>query len=123
LQIELRRIHSELGITIIFVTHDQEEALTLSDRIAVFNQGRIEQVGTPHELYEQPNTLFVARFIGESNALTGSVTQNTFTSAQGLTFPAPGAETGETLAIIRPERIRVAESDNSTLPRLSATVT
>lgn len=66
LQLELRRIHQEVGSTFIFVTHDQEEALTLSDRIAVFNNGQIEQVGTSRELYEQPKTLFVAGFIGES---------------------------------------------------------
>ena len=66
LQLELRRIHREVGRTFVFVTHDQEEALTLSDRIAVFNQGRIEQVGTAKELYERPASLFVAGFIGES---------------------------------------------------------
>ena len=66
LQLELRRIHREVGRTFIFVTHDQEEALTLSDRIAVFNEGRIEQVGTSKELYERPASLFVAGFIGES---------------------------------------------------------
>ncbi|MHA3684082.1 ABC transporter ATP-binding protein [Leucobacter sp. HY1910] len=66
LQLELRRVHREVGRTFIFVTHDQEEALTLSDRIAVFNEGRIEQVGTSKELYEKPASLFVAGFIGES---------------------------------------------------------
>ncbi|RKT56111.1 ABC transporter ATP-binding protein [Saccharothrix australiensis] len=64
---EIARMHRELGMTFLFVTHDQEEALTLSDRIAVFNHGRVEQVGTPSELYERPSTLFVARFLGESN--------------------------------------------------------
>ncbi|MFT4232721.1 MAG: ABC transporter ATP-binding protein [Leucobacter sp.] len=71
LQLELRRIHREVGRTFIFVTHDQEEALTLSDRIAVFNEGRIEQVGTSKELYEKPASLFVAGFIGESTMLYG----------------------------------------------------
>ncbi|WGD37023.1 ABC transporter ATP-binding protein [Lysinibacter sp. HNR] len=66
LQLELRRIHREVGRTFVFVTHDQEEALTLSDRIAVFNEGHIEQVGTAQELYERPSSLFVAGFIGES---------------------------------------------------------
>lgn len=67
---EIARMHRELGMTFLFVTHDQEEALTLSDRIAVFNNGKVEQVGTPTELYERPATLFVAQFLGESNVFT-----------------------------------------------------
>src|SRR3954451_12333450 len=73
MQIELKQIQRELGITFVFVTHDQEEALTLSDRIAVFNEGRIEQVASPIELYEQPATPFVAGFVGTSNLLKGPV--------------------------------------------------
>jgi putative spermidine/putrescine transport system ATP-binding protein len=69
LQIELKQLQQELGMTFVYVTHDQEEALTMSDRIAVFNQGRIEQVGTPAEMYEHPATTFVAGFIGTSNIL------------------------------------------------------
>ncbi|MEV6594848.1 ABC transporter ATP-binding protein [Streptomyces acidicola] len=72
LQGEIARMHRELGMTFVFVTHDQEEALTLSDRIAVFNEGRLEQVGTPTELYESPQTLFVAQFLGESNVFSGT---------------------------------------------------
>jgi ABC-type Fe3+/spermidine/putrescine transport system ATPase subunit len=67
MQVELKQIQRDLGITFIFVTHDQEEALTLSDRIAVFNNGRIEQLGTPSELYERPTSRFVADFVGTSN--------------------------------------------------------
>jgi putative spermidine/putrescine transport system ATP-binding protein len=67
MQVELKQIQRDLGITFIFVTHDQEEALTLSDRIAVFNDGRIEQLGTPFELYERPSSHFVADFVGTSN--------------------------------------------------------
>jgi putative spermidine/putrescine transport system ATP-binding protein len=73
MQIELKRIQQEVGITFIYVTHDQEEALTMSDRLAVFNQGRIEQVGAPAEVYERPRTRFVAGFVGTSNLLTGEV--------------------------------------------------
>ena len=69
MQVELKTIQGEVGITFIYVTHDQDEALTMSDRIAVFNEGRIEQVGTPVELYEQPATEFVAGFVGVSNVL------------------------------------------------------
>ena len=97
MQIELKRIQRDVGITFIFVTHDQEEALTLSDRVAVFNDGRIEQVGTAREVYEYPQTEFVARFLGLSNIL-----------------PAPVAEklTGTAAAIsIRPERVRLLEQD------------
>ena len=75
MQIELKQIQRDVGITFVFVTHDQEEALTLSDRIAVFNDGRVEQVATPVELYEQPATPFVAGFVGTSNLLEGRVAQ------------------------------------------------
>lgn len=111
LQIELRRLHRELGITVVFVTHDQEEALTLSDRIAVFNAGRIEQVDTPKELYERPATLFVARFIGESNALSGRVSGGGFLSDGGVRLPAPELPDGPAVAVIRPERVRVGAAE------------
>jgi putative spermidine/putrescine transport system ATP-binding protein len=73
MQIELKRIQQDVGITFIYVTHDQEEALTMSDRLAVFNHGRIEQLGAPADVYEQPTTRFVAGFVGTSNLLTGTV--------------------------------------------------
>src|SRR3982751_4081363 len=73
MQLELKQIQRDVGITFVFVTHDQDEALTMSDRIAVFNDGRIEQVGTPEQVYEQPSTPFVAGFVGTSNLLTGDV--------------------------------------------------
>ena len=73
LQIELKRVQTEVGITFVYVTHDQEEALTMSDRIAVMRAGRVEQLGTPEELYERPQTRFVADFIGTSNLLAGTV--------------------------------------------------
>ncbi len=73
LQVELKRIQVEVGITFVYVTHDQEEALTMSDRIAVMNHGRVEQLGTPDDLYERPKTRFVADFIGTTNLLCGSV--------------------------------------------------
>jgi spermidine/putrescine transport system ATP-binding protein len=73
LQVELKRIQTEVGITFVYVTHDQEEALTMSDRIAVMNSGRVEQLGTPEELYERPATRFVADFIGTTNLMVGTV--------------------------------------------------
>jgi len=91
MQVELKSIQREAGITFIFVTHDQEEAMRMSDRIAVFNQGRIEQLGTPHEVYEQPATAFVAGFLGVSNLISGD-------GAHGLVGRSD-------LVNIRPERI------------------
>src|SRR5258706_3914400 len=75
MQLELKAIQQEVGITFIYVTHDQDEALTMSDRLAVFNRGRIEQVGTPAEVYERPATPFVAGFVGTSNLLSGAVAE------------------------------------------------
>jgi putative spermidine/putrescine transport system ATP-binding protein len=69
MQVELKRIQTEVGITFVYVTHDQEEALTMSDRLAVFNEGRIEQVGAPAEVYERPASAFIAGFVGVSNLL------------------------------------------------------
>ena len=73
LQVELKRIQAEVGITFVYVTHDQEEALTMSDRIAVMHAGKVEQLGTPEELYERPATRFVADFIGSTNLLRGRI--------------------------------------------------
>ena len=100
MQIELKAIQHQVGITFIYVTHDQEEALTMSDRIAVFNRGRIEQVGTPADVYERPATAFVAGFVGTSNLLRGEVAERV--------VGRPGTFT------IRPEKIRLA--DPSELP-------
>lgn len=102
MQGELKRIQREAGITFIFVTHDQEEAMRMSDRIVVFNEGRIEQVGTPQQVYESPATRFVASFLGVSNLLDGALAE----AATG---------TQDTVSI-RPERIQL-KSPGSTLSR------
>jgi putative spermidine/putrescine transport system ATP-binding protein len=73
MQLEIRRLHRELGVTMVYVTHDQSEALTMSDRIAVFHQGRIQQIGPPEAIYDHPANAFVARFIGENNRVAGTV--------------------------------------------------
>jgi len=73
MQLDIRALHQRLGLTIVFVTHDQGEALTMSDRIAVFNKGKIEQIGTPRQVYDEPATRFVAEFIGETNLIDGTV--------------------------------------------------
>jgi putative spermidine/putrescine transport system ATP-binding protein len=99
MQTELKAIQRQVGITFLFVTHDQEEALAMSDRLAVFNQGRVEQVGTPAEVYERPRTVFVAGFVGTTNLLIGDL-------AERLTgTPGPAA--------IRPERIRLLPCDTA----------
>ncbi|QLJ02289.1 ABC transporter ATP-binding protein [Streptomyces sp. NEAU-sy36] len=112
MQVELKAIQREVGITFVFVTHDQEEALTMSDRIAVFEQGRIAQVGTPAEIYERPATPFVASFVGTSNLLDGEVAHR-ITGALG-TYN------------IRPEKIRVlkesAEADEPEHTTVTGTV-
>jgi len=95
MQIELKAIQKDVGITFLFVTHDQDEALTLSDRLAVFNGGRIEQVGSPAEVYENPATAFVAGFVGTSNLLTGDAAR-AIAGAEG-TFT------------VRPEKIHLAD--------------
>jgi putative spermidine/putrescine transport system ATP-binding protein len=97
MQIELKAIQQQVGITFIYVTHDQEEALTMSDRLAVFNKGRIEQVGAPAEVYERPATRFVAGFVGTSNLLTGAVAEAVIGRSGTFT--------------IRPEKIHLAEPD------------
>ncbi|SNY75386.1 ABC transporter ATP-binding protein [Paractinoplanes atraurantiacus] len=78
MQVELKQIQRDVGITFVFVTHDQDEALTMSDRVAVFDDGRVAQVGTPEEVYERPGTPFVAGFVGTSNLLTGEAARSVF---------------------------------------------
>jgi putative spermidine/putrescine transport system ATP-binding protein len=104
MQFELKRLHGTLGITIVYVTHDQEEALTMSDRIALMNRGRIEQLGEAAELYERPKSRFVAEFIGESNILEGSAEDGVFTTGSGLRVRADAAARGSALLVLRPEK-------------------
>jgi len=98
MQIELKAIQQGVGITFIYVTHDQQEALTMSDRLAVFNRGRIEQVGTPADVYERPATEFVAGFVGTSNLLTGE-TARAIVGADGM-------------FTVRPEKIHLGDPDS-----------
>jgi spermidine/putrescine transport system ATP-binding protein len=108
LQVELKRIQETLGITFIYVTHDQDEALTMSDRVAVMRGGKIEQCGTPRTLYEEPETAFVANFLGASNLIPGRVDAGALAlgefklRAEGLN----GAR-DEAIAMIRPERVKI----------------
>ena len=105
LQIELKRIQTEVGITFVYVTHDQEEALTMSDRIAVMNQGLVEQVDNPEEVYERPKTTFVAGFIGVSNLMPGEVTKANGDRATVRLESGPEIEAGTREAMTVGERI------------------
>jgi spermidine/putrescine transport system ATP-binding protein len=116
MQFELKRIQEEVGITFVYVTHDQEEALTMSDRIAVMTQGRVDQIGTPSEIYHRPATLFVAGFIGAANLLPVGVVSTTGDSVEvthagaRMTAPADGRTftAGDSATVmVRPERLRV----------------
>jgi putative spermidine/putrescine transport system ATP-binding protein len=131
MQIELKQIHEMLGVTMVCVTHDQSEALTMSDRVAVFDHGAVVQIGTPHGLYNEPATEFVASFIGENNALDGIaervedgrclVTLPTGLKATALVIGdiSPGAAVHLT---IRPERIGLSNADGQSDNRFQATV-
>ena len=120
-QEQLKDLHHRVGATFIYVTHDQEEALSMSDRVVIMNHGKVVQVGTPNELYERPNTVFAANFLGKSNFLRGAVTES---NGQSVSFLVAGTpvqhrcahdlpKVGETITLaLRPEKIDVAPSGN-----------
>lgn len=124
MQVELKRIQREVGITTLFVTHDQEEALTLSDRVALMDEGKIVQIGTPAEVYESPRTRFAAGFLGDTNVLDGQL--ETYQGdlpvvnvGDGILIRAkPGAQRaeGHVVIAIRPEKITLAPGDRAPLP-------
>ncbi|MDZ4725528.1 MAG: ABC transporter ATP-binding protein [Leptospira sp.] len=105
MQIELKSIQKKIGITFIFVTHDQEEALSMSDRIAVFNKGKVEQIGTPNEIYEHPNTEFVANFVGNSNIFEADIASKLTGKSQKI--------------MVRPEKMKILSKGESTEGYLS----
>jgi putative spermidine/putrescine transport system ATP-binding protein len=110
LQLEIKRIHREVGVTFVFVTHDQEEALAMSDRIAVFSEGRIEQVAVSQELYERPTTVFAAKFLGDSNVFEGHLDERGCVLAGDLVLPAPPSQFSagsEVALVVRPERTHI----------------
>jgi len=133
MQFELKRIQREVGITFIYVTHDQEEALTMSDRIAVMNAGKVEQLGSPTEIYDSPSSVFVASFIGQTNLWRGKQTGMAGGLAElavlGTTLLARPGETkietgGEATLMIRPERVRVSmDAPSGDVVTVSASVT
>jgi len=117
MQLEIKHLHKKLGMSVIYVTHDQEEALTMSDRIAVFNNGRIEQIGTPSALYEHPATRFVADFIGETNLFPGVVAEiaDGYSAVDGAGMRlrarhAGGLGRGQSVFVaVRPERTHLSQ--------------
>ena len=124
MQIELKRLQSETGITFVFVTHDQEEALTMSDRIAVMNKGKVLQIGAPRDIYDRPAERFVANFIGDTNFLEGEVAGVEGGSARvklksGATvvamLPEGGSKSGKVTVVVRPEHARLS-SDKVNVP-------
>ncbi|MFV5996366.1 ABC transporter ATP-binding protein [Streptomyces sp. NPDC056231] len=123
MQLELKRIQTEVGITFIHVTHDQEEAMTMADTVAVMNAGRVEQLGAPADLYENPKTTFVANFLGTSNLIEGEIAEageDILVGAGGMTLrlpagrcQAPTARGGKLLLGVRPEKISLAHADDA----------
>ncbi|MGT2468396.1 ABC transporter ATP-binding protein [Mesorhizobium atlanticum] len=119
MRVEIKKIQKETGITAIFVTHDQEEALSMSDRIVVMNAGSAEQIGTPEEVYERPATAFVADFLGKANMLTGTVSRSdgptAVTLAGGQTVnvlaPRPLAPGSAITVAVRPQKLSVWRSE------------
>jgi spermidine/putrescine transport system ATP-binding protein len=119
MQIELKRIQTEVGLTFVHVTHDQEEAMTMADTIAVMNAGRIEQLGNPTELYESPDTAYVANFLGQSNLIRATVTgtsgDDVLLDVRGSRLTVPAArrqgDANELLIGVRPEKIRIGAED------------
>ncbi|MEO3415770.1 ABC transporter ATP-binding protein [Roseovarius sp. CAU 1744] len=122
MQLELKRLQVETGITFIFVTHDQEEALTMSDRVAVMQSGAVLQIGTPREIYNHPVDRFVADFIGETNFLSGRIEKDQVRLSSGelLAVVTEGHE-GEVTLAVRPEQVRLCSAEESA--NLSATIT
>jgi len=120
MQLELKAIQHDLGITFVHVTHDQEEAMVMADRIAIMNQGRIEQLGAPSDLYERPQTAFVAGFLGISNLLPGTISgRGTVRLDDGtdvrVSPQALNGRTGRVAAGVRPEKIRLGHGEENRL--------
>ena len=118
MQIELKRIQQQMGITFIYVTHDQEEALTMSDTVVVMDKGRIQQIGTPEDIYNEPKNAFVADFIGESNILNGTMVRDNVVKMYGKEFPCVDggfAENEPVDVVIRPEDIDIVPVEQGQL--------
>lgn len=118
MQIELKNIQQKLGITFVYVTHDQEEALTMSDTIVVMNKGNIQQIGTPEDIYNEPKNAFVADFIGESNIIDGIMLEDKLVEILGAKFPCVDSGFGRNKpvdVVIRPEDVDLVEPEKGTI--------
>jgi spermidine/putrescine transport system ATP-binding protein len=130
MQLELKRIQHELGTTFVYVTHDQEEALAMSDRIAVMNRGRVEQLGTPREIYDSPTSAFVADFIGSLNALdlkvdeiVGDYSVTRLGEGERVVATARGSRVGDAVRIaVRPEHVQLGSAARDEGSRLAGTI-
>src|SRR5205807_1244286 len=119
LQVELAQIHREVGTTFVYVTHDQEEAMSMADRIAVMNLGVVEQLGTPFEIYRRPASRFVADFIGDANFLDVTIDGDTAQLADGTRMPCePTAVRGAAILMVRPEVLQIGRSDATPGPAI-----
>ena len=121
LQIELAQIHRDVGTTFVYVTHDQEEAMSMADRIAVMNDGRIEQLGSPEEIYRRPTSRFVADFIGDSNFFPATVTGDVAQLSDGSRVACSGGRTGSATLMVRPETISLGRGNASISGRVVQT--
>ncbi|MDA2977563.1 MAG: ABC transporter ATP-binding protein [Actinomycetota bacterium] len=125
MQLELKRIQTEVGITFVHVTHDQEEAMTMADTIAVMNEGKIEQLGSPVQIYEHPKTVFVANFLGQTNLFEGTVAgiegDELVVKVKDTTFYVPLATTdirsGRIILGVRPEKVKIVDQGKTGLPK------
>ena len=122
MQHEIRSLQRSLGQTVIYVTHDQEEALNLSDRVAVMNHGRLQQVDAPKNLYLRPANPFVAGFFGEANLIRGSAERGVFTTEHGVRLPVTGNVSGEAVLCVRPEMVVFGEPQQPDFPMLQGKV-
>jgi ABC-type Fe3+/spermidine/putrescine transport system ATPase subunit len=116
MQVELKRIQRDVAITTLFVTHDQEEALTLSDRVGILNEGRLIQEGPPHDIYERPETAFTARFLGDANLFTGTARAGQIELPDGTRLASaqpPGADGAAVTLAVRREKILLEAADST----------
>jgi spermidine/putrescine transport system ATP-binding protein len=125
MQLELKRIQTEVGITFVHVTHDQEEAMTMADTIAVMNEGKIEQMGSPIQIYEHPKTAFVANFLGQTNLFEGTVAgiegDELAVKVKDVVFHVPLTSTeirsGKIVFGVRPEKVKIVDQGKTGLPK------
>lgn len=126
MQLELKKIQKQIGITFVFVTHDQEEALTMSDTIVVMNKGVIQQIGTPEDIYNEPKNRFVAKFIGESNIIDGKMLEDFKVEFENILFTCvdKGFNSNETVdVVVRPEDIKIVSSNEGMLAGTVTSIT